>query len=118
MTKASKQSKKAKPDNKSKRFYFIHPWQSQHHAECSEITAYTEKGSWEKVLTVHPTSDATAENMAIFVLDLINDNQRNRNLLFEAMHALEAVLEDGGLNYTNEQDAGSVINRIKKRIGE
>jgi len=117
MAKTSKQSKEAKPVNKSKRFYRIHPWQCRHHINHSEIVAYVEaSGKWETVLTVHQTSGINTETMATFILNLVNDNQNNRDLLFEAMLTLETVLEKGRLDYGSELDANSIVGRIKKKI--
>jgi hypothetical protein len=118
MKKPPKQSKKAAVGKSSRRFYSIHPWQCRHNANNSEIMAYVEaSGKWETVISIHPTSCASAETMATFIANLVNENQSNRDILIEAMNALESVLEDGGLNYTNEQDADAVVSRIKKRIG-
>jgi predicted membrane chloride channel (bestrophin family) len=112
MPKVPKPKKQA---TKSREFYGLHPWQCRHHKDCSEITAYVEASGWEKVLTVHPTSGASAEAVAQFLCDLVNDNRKNKSLLHDAMAALEQVLNDG-LNFSTEQAADRVVTRIKARV--
>jgi hypothetical protein len=114
MTNKSKNSQLKK---KPRSLYTVHPWQCIHRKECSEITAYVEaSGDWETVLVVKPTSGASAEHIAIFVCAVINDHIKSKNLLHDAMHALELVMSDG-LNFTSEQAIEKVAHRIKAKIG-
>ena len=112
MTKETKSSGKPKPQC----LYETHPWRCDHHADRSEITAYVEaSGRWETVLTVRPTSEASAEAIASFIIQLVNGHQQNNDLLRDAMAALEAVVNDG-LNFTTEQTAEHVITHIKQVV--
>jgi hypothetical protein len=54
--------------------------------------------------------------MAEFICYLINDNQKNKSLLLDAMTALESCLEESKLTYSSEQAADSVLHRIKESI--
>jgi hypothetical protein len=97
-------------------FYSLHPWRCDHHPDHSEITAYVEaSGQWETVAVVPPTSGASAEAVASFIVRLVNTSQKNRDILRDAMAALEAVMNDG-LNFTTEQTAEHVIISIKQVV--
>jgi hypothetical protein len=111
-------SKKAKSAVKQPRqFYTAHPWQCEHHQDRSDITAYVEaSGEWETVLTVHPTSGASAEALATHVAAIVNEHQDGVDLLQDALSALELCFEEGKLTFTSEQEADRVITRIKARV--
>jgi hypothetical protein len=110
-------SKKAKPQAaKARLFYSIHPWESRHHENYSEIVAYVEaSGEWETVLDIRPTSGVSHETMAASILSLIHEHQEKRNTLHDAMEALELVMNDG-LTYSSEQAAERAVTNIKKII--
>ena len=113
----SKQTKPSKPRSQ-KSFYSIHPWQSVHQKDGFALRAYVEaSGEWETIMTIHSSSGCTAETMAEFVLNLINDNQRHQNILFEAMSALELCLQEDQMTVASEQAADRVITQIKRKIG-
>lgn len=108
---------KTKAATKPRSFYSLHPWQCAHHPDCSEIAAYVEaSGEWETILTVHPTSGASAETLATYVAVIINEHQGKADLLHEAMTALELCLEEDRLTFTSEQAADRVVTRIKARV--
>jgi hypothetical protein len=111
---------KQKPKNTatpSRLFYAAHPWECRHHEDRSEITAYVEaSGEWETILTVQPTSGASAEVVAAYVAAIISEHQGKADLLQEAMTALELCLEEDHLTFTSEQAADRVITRIKARV--
>ena len=114
MTKASQPKKPAK---KLKCFYATRPWECRHHKDHSEIVAYVEaSGNWEAVADFRTTSGVSAEDMALFICGLINDDQNNKPLLRDAMEALELCLEDDGLTFSSEQAADKVVTRIKARV--
>jgi hypothetical protein len=116
MSRKSKAQSGGKAEAKPRRFYSLHPWRCDHHADRSEITAYVEaSGQWETVAVVPPTSGASAEAVASFIARLVNAAQQNRDLLRDAMAALEAVINDG-LNFTTEQTAEHVVNSIKQVV--
>jgi hypothetical protein len=116
MSRKSKVQSGSKGDKKARYFYSLHPWRCDHHADRSEITAYVEaSGHWETVAVVPPTSGASAEAVATFIVRLINAAQQNRDILRDAMEALEGVMNDG-LNFTTEQTAEHVIISIKKVV--
>lgn len=111
-------SKKAKSHAKQIRlFYAARPWECCHHQDSSEITAYIEaSGEWETIITVHPTSGASAEALANYVAAIVNDHQGKADLLQEARAALEQCLEGDRLTFTSEQAADRVVTRIRARI--
>jgi hypothetical protein len=108
-------AKKAKcPAKLSRQFYTAHPWQCRHHQDRSEVTAYVEaSGEWETVLTIHPTSGASAEVLANYVAAIVHEHQAKADLLQEAMTALELCLEEDRLTFKSEQAADRVVTRIK-----
>lgn len=112
----SKAKKSENPSKPPRCFYSIHPWKYHTHKDHSEIIAYVEaSGDWETVLIVHDTAGANHETMAIFILAIINEHQEKRNVLCDAMDALELIINDG-LTFTSEQAAEHVITNIKKVI--
>ena len=109
-------SKQSRPATQLRQFYAAHPWQCSHHEDRSDITAYVEaSGEWETILTVHPTSGASAEALAVYVAAIMNEHQSKADLLQEAMAALELCLEEDHLTFTSEQAADRVVTRIKAR---
>jgi len=105
-----------KQQQRPRLFYSLQPWLCQHYPDRSDITAYVEASShWEVVAVVQPTSGASAEALADFLVRLVNAHQKNQNLLRDAMEALEAVMQEG-LNFATEQDAYSVVASIKQVI--
>jgi hypothetical protein len=105
------------PATQPRKFYTAHPWQCRHLEDRSKITAYVEaSGEWETILTVHPTSGASAEVVAAYIAAIINEHQSKADLLQEAMTALELCLEEDRLTFTSEQEADRVVTRIKARV--
>ena len=112
----AKKSKIQNPIQEPKRFYSAQPWQCRNHEDHSEIVAYVEaSGAWEVIATIKITSGISADAMAQFICGLVNDYQKNKDLLRQAMEALEAVFEEG-LNYSTEQAADQVVAQIKERV--
>jgi hypothetical protein len=107
-----KSSKPKKTATKAREFYSLQPCKYRVAKGHAEILAYVEGSDWEKALTVHPTSGASAESLAAYVTAVINEHQGKSDLLHDAMRALESVMEEG-LNFSTEQDADHVIARIK-----
>jgi len=100
-----------------KNFYSAHTWQCRHLSDWSEILAYAEaSGAWETVIQIYPTSGHSAETIATFVCGLINDNQRDKSLLEEAMDALQQCLETERLTFSSEQMAERTVARIQARV--
>lgn len=110
-------SKQNRPAKQPRQFYAVHPWQREHHPDRSGIKAYVEaSGEWETILTVHPTSGASAEELAAFVAGIMNDHQGKADLLQDALEALELCLEEDHLTFASEQSADRVVTRIKARV--
>jgi hypothetical protein len=65
------------------------------------------------VAVVLPTSGYTAEALAVFIVELVNDNQRNGEVMADALATLELFLEEGRLTFTSEQAADVVASRIQ-----
>ena len=57
----------------------------------------------------------SAEEIATFITRLVNHYQQNKQLLRDAMEALEAVMKDG-LNFTTEQTAEHAVLNIKQVV--
>jgi hypothetical protein len=102
---------------KLRQFYRVEPWRCRHYKNRSEISAYVEaSGQAEIVAVVLPSSGASAEALAEFIAELVNDNQKNIDMLPDALAAIELVLEEGRLTFTSEQAADVVAARIRKRM--
>jgi hypothetical protein len=100
-----------------KSYYTAQPWQCQHAKDSSAITAYVEaSGTWETVATIHTTSGNGAETLATFICNLINDTQKNKSLLQEAMDALQLCLEEDRLTFSSEQAVDHAVARIRSKI--
>jgi hemerythrin-like domain-containing protein len=113
----SKPAKQSKRDAKTRSFYALHPWECHHLKDHSVIVAYVEaSGNWENIATIHATSGNGAETIAQFICGLVNEHQKNRSLLQEAMEALQLCLEDDHLTFSSEQAADHAVTRIKARI--
>lgn len=112
MPKVSKN--KSASTTKQQSMFPAQPWKCIHHRDYSEITAYVEaSGQWEIVATIQTNAGASSEAIANFICGTVNNNQQNKNLLQEAMEALEICLEDEGLTFSSEQAADRVLTRIK-----
>ena len=112
----SKPSKPKTITEKPRSYYAAHPWECHHSKDNSVIVAYVEaSGNWENIATIHPTPGHSAETIATFICGLVNEHQKNRNLLHDAMEALEMVISDG-LTFSSEQVADRVVTRIKAGI--
>jgi hypothetical protein len=95
-------------------FHCPHPWKCQHGSDSSEVLAFAEaSGQWERIGIFPSTSCASAKAMAEFITDLVNDTQRNGDLLEAACETLERIVFMG-LNYCTEEEANEVVARIKK----
>jgi hypothetical protein len=106
-----------KPAQKPKCFYSAHAWQCRHLSDLSEILAYVEaSGAWETIAEIHPTSGYSAEIIAAYICNLINDNQHNKSLLQEAMDALQMCMETERLTFSSEQMAERIVTRIQARV--
>lgn len=98
-------------------FYSVHPWESRHYNDHSEIIAYVEVSeNWESVLTVHTTSGKGHETTAEFILAIIHEHQRKQGVLKDALDALELCLEEDGLTFSSEQAAERAVAKIKRVI--
>jgi hypothetical protein len=114
-----KVTKQSTPPKNTRSFYALHRWEAKHYKDRSEIEAYVEaSGKTETVLTVHPTSGASAEAIAVFVCHLINHNQKNKNLLLDAMEALELCMNEADMTFATEQAADRVVTNIKQVVGK
>lgn len=109
--------KKPKTISSIKPIYALQPWVCQHYPDHSEIEAYVEAtGDWEAVAEVHQTAGHSAEALADYIVRVINDNQKNKNLLLDAMEALQLCLEEDGLTFSSEQAVDRVFTRIKTKV--
>lgn len=97
-------------------YYSTNPWQCRHGKETSEITAYVEaSGKWETVLTVHPTSGASAEVMARYLVAIMNDVPNLKRTLNFALDTIKVIHADGGkLTFSSEQDAERLATELEQ----
>jgi hypothetical protein len=109
-----KAPKKPAQADKTRCYYMVQPWEYRNSGDQTEIMAYVEaSGAWEVVAVVQPTSGASAEALAAYITAIVNQQQRRQDLLQDAMHALELVMEDG-LNFSSEQAVEHALHNIKK----
>jgi hypothetical protein len=111
--------KKSKALGKSKglspSYYGLHPWRWQACGDRCELVAYVEaSGTWETVATILPTSGASSESLATFIVGVINDVREDNDAVQGAFRALEAVMKDG-LTFSIEQEAASAVERLRQR---
>ena len=107
-------AKKTKTKAKTRTYYALHPWQVKQESDQAEVHAYVEaSGAWEKIATIHPTPGASADTLAAYIIGIVNAHHQSHDLLNAALNALEAIVDEG-LTYSTEQDADTVIERIKK----
>lgn len=112
-----KSSKATSPVSSLRQFYAAHAWQCRHKKTRSDIEAYVEaSGEWETIITVHPTSGASAETLANYVASIMNEHQSRIDLLQDALTALDLCLEGDRLTFTSEQAADRAATRIRARI--
>jgi len=98
--------------------YSIQPWECTHTPAYAEITAYVEaSGKREVIAKVMPTSGFSAEFMAGYLCQLVNDHCNNHGLLVAAKEALELCLADDEQSFSSEQAADAVITRINQKLG-
>ena len=98
-------------------YYTRHPWKCSSRNGKVQIEAYVEKSSnWETIIEVRSSSDASAEALAGYVSDIINQDQMRQELLEEAKAALEQI-EKEGITFSSEHDADRVLRRIKGLMG-
>jgi hypothetical protein len=113
-------AKKSSPKNdapKRRQPYSIEPWEYTHTPNYAEITAYVEaSGKREVVAKIMPTSGFSAEFMAGYLCQLVNDHNTNHSLLVAAKEALELCLADDEQSFSSEQAADAVITRINQKL--
>lgn len=91
----------------------LHPWRCERRGEHCEIVAYADaSGAWETIAVIPSTSGASADFLAGFIVNLVNESQEDSDVLEAARKALEAVMEEG-LTFSTEQEAEHVIDRLK-----
>lgn len=96
-------------------FYAAQPWVCVHHPHRSDLNAYVEaSGKWETVAVIQPTSGASAEMLADFIIGQINNINQNKDLCSDALEALESILQDG-INFSTEQAADLVLKRAQQK---
>jgi hypothetical protein len=100
---------------KVRAYYGSQPWRCQSTKDGCELSAYVDaSGQWEPIAFVQPTSDADARALGEFIVSLVNERQRDGDLLQAAFDALGGVLEQG-LTFSTEQDADRVVETLKRR---
>jgi hypothetical protein len=76
---------------KPRSFYLLHPWRCELRGDDCDIMAYVEaSGRWQAVATIPATPGASADELAGFIVTLVNDNQKRDDVMQAALSALEA----------------------------
>ncbi len=93
----------------------LHDWRYETRGDpCAIMASAKESNAWEMVALTFPTSSASAEETARFIVGLLNDAQSEDSAAKAALRALEAVIEEG-LTWSTEQEAEHAIERLKGR---
>lgn len=99
---------------KLERLHDLHPWDVQHHPDCSEIEAYVElSGEWELVATI---KGANHIEISQFILSLVNAHNQDPSLLELAVRTLEFCLKSKRLNWSEERNADVVVRRARELL--
>ncbi|MDX2028388.1 MAG: hypothetical protein SFW62_07110 [Alphaproteobacteria bacterium] len=96
--------------------YLLMPWSCNHHPNYSEIVAYIPTtGEWEVIAEIHDAVGIDAEHLAGFITRAANSYKKSRDLIAQMVSALDLCLAcNGKLSWEAEQEACSLLNRIKK----
>jgi len=96
-------------------YYESQPWRCQVTKDGCELVAYVgTSGQWETVAFIEGRSDAGARALGDDIVRLVNERQRDGDVLRAAFEALDGVLEQG-MNFSTEQDADRVVETLKRR---
>ena len=96
-------------------YYESQPWRCQVTKDGCELVAYVgTSGQWETVAFIQSTSEAEAKALGDYIVRLVNERQRDGDVLRAAFEALDGVLEQG-MNFSTEQDADRVVETLKRR---
>jgi hypothetical protein len=95
----------------------IQPWSCVHQEGKSQIQAYVmATGQHEVLAEIASVPGYTAEAMAEFIVNAVNNFDKRERLIEEMKSALETCLESGGLNWAAEHDADVVLRRVNGRV--
>jgi hypothetical protein len=116
---ADKQKNPTAPPASGKRpLYAILPWACQHYPDHSEVKAYVPaSGIWETVADVRRTAGASAETMADYLMYVVNNHEKMREMMGDMIAALELCLQTEGLTWEAEREAEITVRRAKEIIG-
>lgn len=91
------------------------PWSCKHQADHSEIEAYVAaRGEWETIAVIREAAGVDAEVLSGFIVRVVNNYERNRDLIVQMALALELCITcDGKLTWEAEHEAQVVLNRFK-----
>jgi len=109
--------KKPKRDKIKEAVFAIEPWECRHSADRSELLANIERQGKKKVVAVvAEAGGVSAATLANFICFAINDYQKRKTALNNAIGALDLLLSEG-INFSSEQEAERAITTIEKEIG-
>lgn len=92
------------------------PWSCEHEDGKSRVEAYNAAtGQRETVLETYATSGHSAEAIAEFITQAVNNFDKREQLINEMQAALEICLECDGLNWAAEHDADVALRRANSR---
>ncbi len=104
-----------KPASVKKPTHSPAPWSCRHHADVSEIFAYTEPNGVPQVIAeTFSLPGANAKHNAEAIVHAVNGHEQTKELMAQMLNALELCLDCGGLTWEAEQEAESVYKKLKK----
>ena len=96
-------------------FQPLQPLECRHYKDYSEIVACIEVGKeWAVVAEVRGLSGISGEAIAKYICQIINDNLSHKNILNDAMDALNLCLTEASMTFSTEQAADCVLTRIQR----
>ena len=100
---------------KNRPLFAVAPWSTKHEATRSTIEAYVEiTGDWETVAEVNDDAGIDAEATANFIARVVNEHEKQKELISQMVAALELCLECKGMTWEAEHDASIALQRAKQ----
>ena len=106
-----------KDAGKHRKLYNLHPWVYRVHSGRADIAAHVEGHDWQTILTAHSLPGASAEAVAQFVCDLVNEYQQHEPILTDALKALLQHEKVYGFVFEGKRhDAGDKLGFLKATV--
>lgn len=113
-TKSTKAATSTRNFVREKALYGLAPWSCKHFHTHSEIEAYLmAAGDWQTVAEVRQSANLSAEEMANYIANVVNDHDKLMNILDDMITALETCLDSKGLDWSAENEVDIVLRRAR-----